>query len=613
MDFGMDLSYANGNKRKRGGPADREMEMNKGPQQHTRGLSVDALSHGPYMLSGNNDYAASLVSLSRMTDDVHNPYRQADAMSIRAPSPSIRGMDNDSIRTGQSSLPRAGSTHTGSHTNLLSHSQPISKSIPLRGESRSPHHTPSPLIDSSGFETNVFAAELPAAPMPVSLPPLDTQRKSLPAVDRKSRGSHGLLGKFMYDRNSSGSDSDKLSTSPPKVDSGFATLVNSPVSEVASMAKSPLTNEMPRYGATSPALPPLPTFAGLPDNAAEEAPLPPLPRKQVPENTATKSGHNYHESYMSESSNYGDWNQPRESTYNNQTPARGQPPAPANLMPEIHEDYASDYYDNSHSRTTLSADDSDFDNRRLSVMVRPLPPDMSSDDPDETPEARANRIRSFYKEYFDKNEEEQPPMPQKPYQLEAGDYYDYEDYHQEHMNAATVMDQQRGFIVAHAPYAQPVTRRAMTPPPRAPPRFRSGPPSDGGRSTASRASHAHGHGGQGAQYYSRSRTHSQTSRFDLPPRGQSAMSNQPRGRTQTRKPMPPPTPLTSLPTPSLLKDDAAFLATTIDFAPPASYRDLQSGRRPDSPMGTSRPYSPSVRSFNPLASSFDDLNVIPSP
>ncbi|KAH0309036.1 hypothetical protein KCU71_g8532, partial [Aureobasidium melanogenum] len=45
------------------------------------------------------------------------------------------------------------------------------------------------------------------------------------------------------------------------------------------------------------------------------------------------------------------------------------------------------------------------------------------------------------------------------------------------------------------------------------------------------------------------------------------------------------------------------------FAPPVSYRDRQAGRTPDSP---SRPYSPSVRAFTPLVTSFDDLAVIPS-
>jgi hypothetical protein len=50
-----------------------------------------------------------------------------------------------------------------------------------------------------------------------------------------------------------------------------------------------------------------------------------------------------------------------------------------------------------------------------------------------------------------------------------------------------------------------------------------------------------------------------------------------------------------------------------DFAPPVSYRDRQNGLRPDSPLGASRPFSPAVRPHTPLASSYDDLMVMPSP
>ncbi|KMU87309.1 hypothetical protein CIHG_04754 [Coccidioides immitis H538.4] len=40
-----------------------------------------------------------------------------------------------------------------------------------------------------------------------------------------------------------------------------------------------------------------------------------------------------------------------------------------------------------------------IDTRRLTVGIRPLPPE----DPSDNPEQRANRIRSFYKEYFDES------------------------------------------------------------------------------------------------------------------------------------------------------------------------------------------------------------------
>ncbi|KAJ9642456.1 hypothetical protein H2199_004837 [Coniosporium tulheliwenetii] len=205
----------------------------------------------------------------------------------------------------------------------------------------------------------------------------------------------------------------------------------------------------------------------------------------------------------------------------------------------------------------------DYDPHRLSMSVRPLP----EFDPTENPEERANRIRSFYKD-------------RAPVQHTYGDYY--EDYGQEYQGDGTVFDPQSGNFVAaqRMPYAQPVTRRAMTPPPRAPPRFR-GP---------------QGHLSTGSSKYGPSS------------RGQSAMSNY----STAKKPVPPPAPLATLPTPHMLKEDS-MVFSPIDFAPPASYRDRQAGRRPDSPLGGQRQYSPVVRAHTPLASSFDDLAVMPSP
>jgi hypothetical protein len=122
----------------------------------------------------------------------------------------------------------------------------------------------------------------------------------------------------------------------------------------------------------------------------------------------------------------------------------------------------------------------------------------------------------------------------------------------------------------------------MTPPPRAPPRFQ-GPPR--GRASSSSAG-----------------------RF-MPPRGQSVMSGRSAG---LKKPLPPPAPLASLPTPHKLKEDS-MVFNPIDFAPPVSFRDRQAGRRPDSPLGVQRPYGPAVPSHTPLASAFDGLNAMPSP
>ncbi|KAF2142549.1 uncharacterized protein K452DRAFT_326432 [Aplosporella prunicola CBS 121167] len=212
---------------------------------------------------------------------------------------------------------------------------------------------------------------------------------------------------------------------------------------------------------------------------------------------------------------------------------------------------------------------------RISMSLRPLPP---MEDPTENPEERANRIRSFYKEYFDDSK----PEPQ-------GRLAENEGYDQEYMEGA-IFDPDKGhFVVGGQPFAEPVTRRAMTPPPRAPPRFRGN------------AGHA----------YSGSGGASGSGRFTpmSMPRGNSAMSMR---SESPKKPLPPPSVLNSLPTPAKLTDDALTL-NPADFAPPPSFREMQNGRRPDSPMGMERPYSPSVRPHTPLISAFDEMPVIPSP
>ncbi|KAK4541272.1 hypothetical protein LTR36_008188 [Oleoguttula mirabilis] len=204
--------------------------------------------------------------------------------------------------------------------------------------------------------------------------------------------------------------------------------------------------------------------------------------------------------------------------------------------------------------------------QRLSVMgLRPLPSDL----PEDNPEIRANRIRSFYKEYFD----ESRPNP-------TAGHYEEDDAN--YMEGAIFDPETGAFVMAGRPYAQPVARRAMTPPPRGAPRT-SGP-------------HAR------------------------------RMSTQSAGRPQMRgrpgpgppppmpkKRMPPPKPLQGLPAPSKLGDYDTVLNSPIDYAPPSSYRQRQNGGGPDSPTGVPRPYSPAVKAFTPLAGAYDELKAIPSP
>ncbi|KAF1346369.1 hypothetical protein EJ07DRAFT_185677 [Lizonia empirigonia] len=256
------------------------------------------------------------------------------------------------------------------------------------------------------------------------------------------------------------------------------------------------------------------------------------------------------------------------------------PPSPRLTQPTINEDptpVAPAPLRPQPSNAGLGVDDFGQNTNRLSMSLRPMPP--MNDDPEENPEDRANRIRSFYKEYFDDS---------KPEPVGGHQYTDYyEDYSSEYLDGAVFDPQARGFVVAqpNAPFAEPITRRAMTPPPRAPPRF------------------------QGSVGGNRTRNGSMSSQYA--PRNMSSMS----GRLPApgpRKPLPPPSALSSLPTPGKLTENS-MVFDAADFAPPVSYRDRQNGLRPDSPLGAPRPFSPAVRPHTPLASAYDDLAVMPSP
>ena len=230
-----------------------------------------------------------------------------------------------------------------------------------------------------------------------------------------------------------------------------------------------------------------------------------------------------------------------------------------------------------------------FDARRLSMGFRPLPPDGVTESDD--PELRANRIRSFYKEYFD----ESKPAPQGQY---------FEDYDESYLgdSAAYYDPAQNSFVM---PYAQPVTRRAMTPPPRGTPRFQGqGQPrgrqgSMGAMSTGGMS--AGGARGRAPQMYP-------PGPYPQGPKAYSSAS----GRGGPKRPLPPPAALNTIPTPSKLKDDSFGIFNAMEFAPPPTYRDRVAGRS-ESPLGERRPYSPSVASFNPTVSAFEELAPVPSP
>lgn len=583
MDFGTDLRYGGGKKGKKGDP---EMTAMGGlqPGHKGRGLSLD---DQPYLFPAARNSQESLVSITRSVMDADHRY-QLHAFGKEGEASSIRS---------QSALARRGTESTdGADAHLVGHAQAFGKSAPPRGNSLGPADQGYPSIQEP--EKAMIAANQYDPPRPnfqAGLAPTGPDSRESLIEQGAFRKSNNYLGNFINSREPSMIEEEKPAPKPKLVhlDSSASTLVGSPGSDTS--PKISITE--PYAGQTTPA---------APRHSPAEKALPVDPRENIHSmvgsvhdaNTNSFMQPNNTNSFMSDgdSSMYGDTSMNvtapsfRDSEASNYTvPTRGQ--SLAAPLGEIQEQRESMFLGE-------GLNDFNQDNQRLSVLMRPLP----HDDPSENPEERANRIRSFYKEYFDESKGgapgqagRPPPMPQQPPRT---DYY--EDYDTEYLNNAyTVYDtEQQGFVVGGAPFAQPITRRAMTPPPRAPPRnFRS--------RASSQASQSQ-YGGRG------------------PPRGQSSMSNfrsqgpysqqgpgSERGRTQKRN-LPPPTPLMSLKTPHLLKDDSA-LYTTMDLAPPPSFRDRQAGRRPDSPLGVERPYSPVVRAYTPLQGAYEELSPMPSP
>ncbi|KAI5309049.1 hypothetical protein KEM55_004206 [Ascosphaera atra] len=224
--------------------------------------------------------------------------------------------------------------------------------------------------------------------------------------------------------------------------------------------------------------------------------------------------------------------------------------------------------------------------RMTAAGIRPLPPD----DPNETPDQRASRIRSFYKEYFDPSKAKEQNATKSMYFGEMEDAPVDSIYGAE--NVPPVPPLPAG---PNAPFAEPMPRRAMTPPPRmphdsfAPPSISFGYDSrPGSRGTA--------------------RSGSPSVRVE------SSVSNRygpipPPPRQQKRRP--PPAPLQALPTPHKMTDDSLITLNPLDFAPPSTSKAQREGR-PSTPQSGRIPYVPPP-AHTPLVSSYDDLAIMPSP
>ncbi|KAF2642275.1 hypothetical protein P280DRAFT_262340 [Massarina eburnea CBS 473.64] len=506
LDFGMDPSLVGGGaSRGAKGPEMKVTEKTGASAAHMKGLSLDMDVEAPYILpAGLHGSHESLHSLSRSTQDPHDPYRpvtfiNGDGSSIRSDSRTYKN-DNGSMYTTSS----GGTDRNG----LLKNASNMPKSAPPRVDSDLKF--PEPIaVPLSPLNPRTYDA------MPPPLPP--PSGEALPATPLQSAAPLPLVQEARATANAS--------PRPMRIQSQQA--VVSSKGHVASFMSDS------SFGEGFQITPPSPTQPSKPVDSIEEEPATPA----AP--------------------------QPRRSVRQSQALGLGIDASAAN----------------NPNRLSSGVPNSN----RLSMSLRPLP----HEDPNEDPEQRANRIRSFYKEYFDDSK----PEP-------AGNMYpdndQGDDYTSEYLDG-TVFDPHSGqFVVAHAqgpqaPFAQPVTRRAMTPPPRAPPRFRSD--SSGPRSR-------------------RMSNGSMASSAAFPPRNMSSLSGQ---MSAPRKPLPPPVALSSLPTPGQLKDDTAIF-NAMDFAPPVSYRERQNGMRPDSPLGNPRPFSPSVRAASPmLASAYDELPVMPSP
>ncbi|KUI67239.1 Triple functional domain protein [Cytospora mali] len=257
---------------------------------------------------------------------------------------------------------------------------------------------------------------------------------------------------------------------------------------------------------------------------------------------------------------------------------------------------------------------------RLSVGFRPLPEEGVEG---EDPETRANRIRSFYKEYFDDSKDANRQTQFLGGGGAAGAGAGAGNYGVAHgggdanyMGDAAYFDPDSNQFIM--PYAQPVSRRAMTPPPSGS-RF-PGPRGPGPRGPGPMGPRGPGPRGPGRGHagsisgMSMPRAGSAMSFGPRPdssasaraPRSGSAMSGKP------RKPMPPPAPLPTLPTPGKLTDDHFSLINAADFAPPAPIQDRAAGRS-QSPLGERRAYAPKLPAASPLMSTNDEMAALPSP
>lgn len=536
LDFGLGPSAGRKKKKsKTGAPKSVGDANTEKPAKHDHGMSMDIVS--PYLLpSGLQSSRESLHSLSRAMHSADDRYRPATTFVLNDPAsiksyPDIRVGADDSSSLAGSGFSGQGYGNDKMNQSLLQNAQRMSTSLPLKQHVAIAGGRKALEPQSS----DVVEMEPTRKPSLSPGEPTDTRDSYTAYPGSVLRKSNNYLRPLIQSGEPSANVIAQTSEQPPNEQSTISSTSH---------------QQMGRPKSPPPILKAAPGVVRPPRLQSLNAPT-------VPKNQTNSSDEVSHDERVRKATPPSS-----EQSRDGQQNAMGRRPD-QDAMP----------LPNDKKIGTMEAPIPAFDVQRLSMGFRPLPPD----DPTDNPEQRANRIRSFYKEYFDDSK----PGPMRP----PVDYR--EDNDQNHLGGGPYHNPGDGlFITAPAPFAEPPSRRAMTPPPRAPPRFQ-GP----ARHQASRS--GGGFTPRGPRSYS-----SASDRFGFPVRGSS------------RPALPPPGPLRILPSPHLIKEDS--FGIPIDFAPPTTYKDRQAGR-PDSPKGGMRPFSPMHPAHLPLASSFDDLSVMPSP
>ena len=555
LDFGLGYGGGIGHNKKKGQKFP-EMTMASEKREERgrqpRGLSMDLDMNNPYLLPpGLQGSRESLHSLSRSING-EDRYRPTafipDDGSIRSPS-SVRSPADDASSWTGSSIRRF---DYDSKQNLVPNAQPNPVGRPSFGSAAS--------IDRGLSRDNDPPSRKPVNNSNLNLlapgPTADARDSFVSTVSSNGpvsalRASNNYLAQYI----SGGKKQDPVTTPSEPVVS--ATTLNASTD----LAVPPPVIVKDDYHSRQP--------SAVPSSIQEPNSTAPSITFNAPEDKEAWPSSQYegrdisHSSVEQSSSAYT--NDPSTDSTRQYTPATSTEPTrndDPSHPPEPHaqngvntDDDHVDYYDEAEEYTTYidNQDELGYDPRRLTWGTRPLPPD----DPSENPEQRANRIRSFYKEYFDESK------PQAPEQ----DYYDGSEGYYDTYNQDAYYDQSQYY----------------------PPRGYPPPPVAGRhRATVSNGSYMAG------------------------PRAFSSASSrdQPRYPMPRKQHLPPPKALNILPSPHLLKDGATMLPT--DFAPPQKFSNQRSGT-PTSLRGGARPYSPSVRAHVPLASSYDDLAIMPSP